>query len=685
MTPRTIVSWVLVVLAAALLVVDTIVVAQTQSLWSEDALTKHGWPLVNIASSGAALIGALIVSREGRNPVGWLLIAIGTSTSVSLLAESYAYWAYETGDPAAHPFSTPAAHLATITGGVLALACLTVVFLIVPDGRFQSPRGRAVAVVAGIAYVMFIVGQVSYDPLRSFDEPADLSDVPVLVQVLGNLGFALIALCVLTSMVAMLLRFKRSTGETRQQLRWIATGAAAIGFAVLCIAVGQALNGGRAEWYTNVPLYVAYLYLLVTIAIAVLRYRLYDIDLVVTRALLLTAATVFVAGCYIVLVLVLGDRLSWDDGFWPSLVATMVVAFAFQPLRYHLLRLANRIAYGDRAAPYDALADFSRRLGQSPDTSVLLPTIAEAAGRATLATKAMVRLDVGAAGVTMASWPEPDEAWSADEDARVQVPVQDADGRLGVICVWPPPGLEVRPQDRRLLHDIARQAAVALRNTGLEVELAAHVALLDRQTDELAASRRRLIETDDAERRRLEAAISREVLPTLDAVHGSLTAVRAGGATISPDVLVDEATQALESLRELTRGIFPTLLTRSGLAPALTSYFARQGRPDDLTLSDEVRGRRFGERVEFAAYFCSTEAVVGTDHPARVSVRVDDGWLHVDVGLASTERLDLAALADRVEACGGEVRIAGGGGAGGLFVRLPVATDQDEVVASSHA
>ena len=149
--------------------------------------------------------------------------------------------------------------------------------------------------------------------------------------------------------------------------------------------------------------------------------------------------------------------------------------------------------------------------------------------------------------------------------------------------------MTLRPHELKLLRDIADQAAVAFRNVGLEVELAAQVVLLDEQTEALAASRRRLISAGDAERRRLESAISREVLPTLTDLRSTLGSDRDCEAEDAPTSdLVDDATAALEALRELTRGVYPTLLTRAGLGAALTSYFSRLGRPDDL----DDRGRR---------------------------------------------------------------------------------------------
>ena len=136
--------------------------------------------------------------------------------------------------------------------------------------------------------------------------------------------------------------------------------------------------------------------------------------MIISRALVFAGATAFVVGAYVVVVIAVGGALdNWTEGFWLSLVVTVAVAVAFQPIRYHLLRLANRLTYGKQAAPYDALADFSKRLGVGPDPVVLLPAIAEAAGRATLATMAVVRLGPTERPTRVVTWPDESEAWSA--------------------------------------------------------------------------------------------------------------------------------------------------------------------------------------------------------------------------------------------------------------------------------
>ena len=159
------------------------------------------------------------------------------------------------------------------------------------------------------------------------------------------------------------------------------------------------------------------------------------------------------------------------------------------------------------------------------------------------------------------------------------VPIEDASGLLGSVVLTLPPGRDVRPLEHRLLSDIAEQAALALRNVRLELELAARVRQLDRHTRELAASRNRIIGAVDTERRRLESSIAVRVLPTMLRLRSEVARSATGGAQAERiEECVDLATEALESLRELTRGIYPTILTRSGLGSALTSHAARVRR-----------------------------------------------------------------------------------------------------------
>jgi signal transduction histidine kinase len=659
-------SWLLATLCCLVVIADTVVVSVSISLFSEAAAGIHGWPLVDLASVGSSVLGAVIVATYPRHPIGWLLSLIGFTSGISLLTESYGIWVLDEGGPGSEFMGELSGLVAAVLGGPLALAALTVMFLLVPNGYFLSPAWRWVARAAVAAYCAFLLGVL----LLGLDTSSRRGDTPsgnLVAEIFTSAGVILIAVLLVAAVSGMVIRLRRSEGETRQQLRVVAFGAASVGISLASLIVAQIVSAGEQTWWSSVPLFAAYVILIVCIAVAVLRYRLSDVDLIIGSAVVLACATVFVGLGYVAIVVGVGLALgSHAEGLWPSLVATVVVALAFQPLRRRVVRFADRLVYGERAAPYDALADFSRRLGDSPAPDSLLPALAESAALATQAQLVTVELEVDAGRPQIASWPPAGNAGEraaseraaserAASEPDLTVPVSDASGELGLISVYLRPGRGIREVELRLLHDFAEQAALGFRNARLEAELAAHVDMLDKHTDELAESRRRIIEAADAERRRLEASIARDVLPTMREMRSKLEQMRSEPVDpAATAALVDIVTGALEILRELTRGIYPTMLTRAGLGPALTSYFARIDRPGVLDIDESASGHRFSPRVETAAYFCCTQAV---SNAADVSVRlaVRDGWLELDVEGVRIGDADRLAMIDRAEICGGSI------------------------------
>ena len=597
------------------------------------------------------------------------------STSISLATESYGIWVLQYDGHGTAAQGHLAGWVAAALGGPMALAFLTGVFLLVPGGTYLSDRWRWVARVAWAGMGLYLLGLVLVGR-NGINRSGDAIDAPRHVQVILSGGVILITLMLLASVVAMLKRLRGATGAARQQLRVVTLGATGVGVALLVLIIGQGFNGGRQPWWSSVPLYVSYLALVVCIGVAVLRYRLYDVEVIVSRAVVLAIATAFVAVGYVGLVVLLGRTVEdrTGGGFWWSLLATVVVALAFQPLRRRVLRLADRLAYGNRAAPYDALADFSARIGRSPATGELLPTIAAAAGEAVHARRAVVRLEgEGGAGLA-AAWPdEPSHPTQGDVSpvGAVVVPIQDSSGLLGSMMLTLPPGRDIRPLERRLLSDIAEQAALALRNVRLELELAERVRQLDRHTRELAASRNRIMGAVDTERRRLESSIAGRVLPTMVRLRAEVARAATDGAQADRiEECVVLATEAVESLRELTRGIYPTNLTRSGLGSALQSRAAAMRRADAVRIDPAAATARFAERVEAAAYYCCVE-VLG--HPAgEVRLTLDDrGDLVLVIHGVDVDALNQLAIVDRIEACGGALHLPGPPSGNALQIRFP--------------
>ncbi len=608
-------AWALAGLALGLVLADVVVSTQAVSLTSETAVAIHGFPFVHGAVVGSALMGALVVSRYPRHRIGWLLVVVGVAGAVSLLGEGYAFWVQESDGPGSDEVASIAAWIATLLGGQLEIALLALMFLLAPEGRLLSRRWRYAGwtIVAGALLCLLAIA--SMDP-TDFVLVTSEDRLGAPRTVMLSVGFLAISLGMVAALVSMVLRLHRSVGDQRQQLRLIALSAALAVAGLVNMTVVQVVNGGGQTWASALPLFIAFFLLPILFAVAVLRHRLYELDVIINRTAVVVAATVFAAVGYTTLVVVVGSLVGRStNGLWLSLLATALVAVVFQPVRRRVVRWANRLAYGPRAQPYEELADFSTRLVETPTSDRLLPAVAAAAGEALTARSATATL-----GAESAQWGR----HTPPTDTHT-VPV----GPDGGISVALPRGRRLRAADDRLLHALADQAAVAFRNVALEAELATHVTTLDRTTQELARSRARLVEADDAVRRDLESAISREVLPHLVAVADGL---RTGRPVTQ---LIDEVTLGLEALRDLTRGVFPTQLSRGGVEAALRAF--------PLTVAPALSGRRFPPRVEAAVYHCCT----GT---GATSAELAPSTLTL-LGVEAVPQ----QVVDRVEAAGGSV------------------------------
>ncbi|WP_345206066.1 hypothetical protein [Fodinibacter luteus] len=506
------------------------------------------------------------------------------------------------------------------------------------------------------------------------------------VTALLTVGYLLIAAGLVASVASLVVRLRRSHDDVRRQLLWIATAASMLAVGVVVILAVPRLQGEEGTWLAALPLRLAQVAVPVCVAVAVLRHRLVQIDLVVNRALVLTLATAVVAAGYVGVVVAAGLTVTGGAaGFWPSVVATAVVAVAFQPLRRRIVRIADRLAFGDAAAPYEALADFSRRLGERPDPDALLPALAQAAGGAVNAHHTTVLLQVDHGPDRGARWAP---ARADGDGLSTEVPIVHRGQHLGSLTVVMPAGHPLRAREHRLLADLADQAGLAFRNAHLTTQLSAQVEELRRHTVHLAESRQRLITAGDAERRRLERAISAQVLVHLVPLPGRLRqlpdAPRNGEPPLAVRLapLLQSLTAALEGLREITRGIFPAQLTRSGLPSAVSSLLARTSTPGTLHLGDDVAGRRFEPSIEAAAYYCIAEAARELRHPVVVRLGVVDGSLHVGLtGSTGKPSLSVPHMRDRVEAVGGAITVRAAEGDTAVDVRFPLTTQPDAVVA----
>jgi hypothetical protein len=348
------------------------------TFWFDHVLRQTGRPdLVSLGADAvpyvlamvsAATAGAVLASRRPAHPVGWLLLALGLSVIVLGISDAYAAYGL-----LAWPGSLPAARWAAVYVDVswaVLSTLLGFILLLTPTGSLPSPRWRWWARLVVIAAVATVT-------LRSqpMDPPYEAVANPLLVQngplvAVANLGVIITLLAVLVAAGSLVVRFRRARGVERLQLRWVALAAALAGLAVAFILVSWATVGGAAQplwgWVTGI--YVAVLPL--ATGAAILRYRLYDLDRIISRTLAYALLTVLLGLGYAGAVLLL-SRLLPDSSSLTVAGATLAVAAVFQPARRRVQQTVDRRFNRHRYDAAQTIQEFSTRLRQQIDLDTL--------------------------------------------------------------------------------------------------------------------------------------------------------------------------------------------------------------------------------------------------------------------------------------------------------------------------
>ena len=636
------------------------------------------------------VVGVLIATRRPQNAIGWLVLAIGLSWSTGDMVGGISSIGIEQGWPVADVLE---ALLQPLWIPPVALGAIYLILLF-PDGHLPSPRWRpfawGVAVGASLAAVpiLFLPGTFAdtghpdvSNPLgiEALRGPLSVLLVTLLVIPIGMIGAA----------VALVRRYRRSAGSERQQMKWLAFSAAivAVVYGVVMPVSLLYADGEQPPWLLVLQSVSLATFALIPIAIgfAVLRYRLYDIDVVINRAIVFGALALFIGAVYVGVVVLLGSAIgaTTTDPVL-SIAATALVAVLFEPVRARVQRVANRLVYGERATPYDVLSRFSERIAGTYATEDVLPRTARVIAEGTGAERVGIWLRVGDRIHERAAWParagtsEPRPMSGAElprfAEADATLPVRHGDELLGAVTVTKPRGEAMTPAEAELLADLAGQAGLVLSNVRLTAELQVRLEEIGRRADELKASRQRIVTTQDAERRRLERNIHDGAQQHLVALAVKLRLVR-GVLAKDPDraatmlgELRSEVQDAIETLSSLALGIYPPVLEERGIAAALESQ-ARVGTLPVAIVADGVDRQPI--ETEAAVYFCCLEAIQNAAKYAQAS-RVDVILGHAGANLTFEVRDDgigfdtaatsfgsgLQGMADRLSALGGTVRIA---------------------------
>jgi two-component system NarL family sensor kinase len=509
---------------------------------------------------GYATIGLVLGLRRPANPIGWLYAASGL---VWALVIPFLPWVDQLVRdhrplPLAVQLAVAAREVVWAPGRVLGI---TLPFLLLPDGRLRSRRWRVVAAAAVASVAMAVVGG-SLTPGRTDNVPIPVDNPFGLGGVAGTVamavtftGLVLYAVSLVATLVCLVLRFRASRGVERQQLRWVAAGATVAVFVLMPLPVP-----GRPP---VVLVYVAVLCVPASVAVAVLRYRLWDLDRLISRALVYGLLTAGGIGLYVGVVRLADTLLRQRVGLAGSLLATAVIAVAFAPARDRLQRLADRRLYGERHDPVRAVARLGERLRGTPGGEPGGDGLAEVLRGVCEALRLpFASLHAGQLQVACVGRPGvPSES----------VALQHGGQPVGALVVGVRSGEQtLGAADRRVLGLLAAPVAVAL-----------HAVLL---SQELQRSRERLVAAREEERRRLRRDLHDGLGPTLTAVTLKADAARSALAT-QPDRteallagLRADAKQAIGDLRRVIYDLRPAALDELGLLGALREQVDRFDR-----------------------------------------------------------------------------------------------------------
>lgn len=572
------------------------------------------------------------------------------------------------GSPDTVGIAYPSLHLLMTFLDDLGWLSLLLFFYLFPDGRFV-PRWTA-GVALGYALLNILGGLFPNLPFS--DTVSFLLGLPLLVAVVG------------IGLFSQIYRYRHiSSTAQRQQTKWVVYGAVATVLLFIClVSLGRVIphKPGLAGFLlVNTAIYICELLIPLSIGFSILRYRLYDIDIIINRTLVYGILTVSVIGIYALVVGTLNTLFQAQGDFLISLLAAGLVAVLFQPLRLLLQQAVNRLMYGERDTPGKVISRLGQRLETTLAPDAVLPTIVETVAQALKLPYTAITLKQGEEFVIAASYGQ------VPDKNLVRFPLVYQNEQVGELLLAPrAPGETFSSADRALLDDLARQAGVAASAVRLTTDL-------QRLAGELQHSRTQLVTAREEERRRLRRDLHDGLGPALGSLTLQLDTAR-NLYKSNPDsadaMLVDlkiQVQSAITDIRRLVYALRPPTLDELGLVSALREQVARYRQPSlSITLNAPEDLPPLPAAVEVAIYRITQEALTNVVRHAdaehcMLTLEVDDhACLEVcddGQGLPADYRMGvgLTSMRERAAELGGTCAVGPVGACGTrVFICLPL-------------
>ncbi len=627
-------------------------------------------------------VGSLLAGQLPRNPVGWLLSSAALIGAVSALMLGILSLEQ------AGRVSIEGARLAVWFVIVVPLATVSsllfLAFLYFPDGRLAGRWARVGVMAAIVSGMLLLVGfagrsQPGFEEL-GLVTPGWLRAIPMIDGFVGAGGLSSL-LAFVCAVASVGIRYRRADPTDRRPLRWVFR--LILGLAVLPLPAIALAAFLQEAWFafiivTLIGGVVVLFALPAALLVGVLRSRLFEVELQLKRTLVVGAVVLFVVLVFFVVIFVVSTMFAGTGGSVDPLaiVVGIVIALGIGPVRRWAHRGADRLLYGERATPYEVLSEFSDRLGTTYSTEDVLPRMVQLLAAGTGATETRVWIRSGGELRSVAVHPvdaAPIEPVALDGGAMPAIPgavasfpVDHGGSLLGALSLTMSKADPMDESKERLARDLAGQAGLVLRNVTL--------------IEDLRDSRRRIVTAQDERARKLERDIHDGAQQQLVALSvklrlaEQLTDRDPAKAREVLSQLQGDATDALENLRDLARGIYPPLLADQGLVAALTAQARKSVVP--VVIEGDGVGR-FDADVESAVYFSCLEALQNvakyaeatgaritlSDGQEALRFAVADDGRGFDTGAASRGS-GLLGIEDRLAALGGTMEIRSSPGQG---------------------
>jgi signal transduction histidine kinase len=624
-------AWAVMVVSILIAIVSLGIAIQQATISGDYRLIITHQTLTPFITAGFALIGALVASRRPRNPIGWIFITVGLLYALTALAAAVFDYCST---------SSPLYAWAVWSGSWLWIPAvflpLTFVLMLFPDGHLPSPTWRFVGWSAALGLALTVL-VIMLHPGPVWGQPENPFGIPGVASILDKLiifSGVLLVIGFLGSIAAFAVRFRRSAGIAREQMKWLVY---ALGIYLLVSTLSSLawFIWPNFSWKNEINIVIADLGILgiaVAAAIAILRHHLYDIDLIINRTLVYSALTVGVAALYGLVVGALGAVFQARSNLLVSLLATGLAAILVQPMRDRLQRLVNRLMYGERDDPYALLSKLSRQLEGSQPPEATLPTVVETVAQA-------LKLPYVAIALKQEDDFKIAASYGLAGEELVQVPLiyqGETEGQLRLSARAPNEAFT--PSEQRLLRDIARPIGITAHAVRLTQDL--------RQlAEDLQHSREELVKSREEERRRLRRDLHDELGPQLASLKLNLDVARnlvSRDPRAAEALLVDLRSQcqsAITDIRRLAYNLRPPALDELGLIGAIQEYIRQIESKDGLKIKKD--GLKplppLPAAVEVAAYRIILEALTNVVRHSQgrncwVDTSLIDEHLQIEVG-----------------------------------------------------